>query len=707
MTNGRKWSGWCVAGMCGLVGSAQAAETVVKNLHVPHARVVTPAEGIAWPKGQALPVFSSPAKELDTIAVQDLSKDEQITFSALQGLVNRTRPEIFLLEQRSGEGPKTWPETAGLKLKEIGLMNKYELVEKHAKAATGVVLYDPAVSPHYRNIACSVASQKKALPVSVEVYGLMKEKGIRLKVVVDLTTLKATSPVEIYGHFHENYWKDSEKRLLVSARPDDRGGDFHHTRDIAAATGSAVLWLDSRIPAEKAMFGKFLADMKAGEAIVLGWYTTERSGITAVSEYGIGTLPADFYVSGSVYSGTDHHIKIPAVPKKPAVQNKVYVSLIISDGDNIQYTQHAMRQVWDRTANIRGKFPLSWTIAPGLVDIGPVIMNYYYTHATPNDCFVTGPSGMGYMMPVNTLGDVIDGKVEVPVGVYLKDPARMDGYARLTETYLQRSGLRVATIWDEATPMHRASYEKNCRTLYGMTVQNFRDMPSVKSSVENDRLPFDKLVIPYAGSYDHLHGSISRNISRWNGEKPLFISYQADIWGELKPDRLMKVHDDIMKEFPDKVEFVRADHYFNLRNEADGLPYNLCMNAATLAKSDASGPLEALTDGTPETVWSSSKSGNTRVGFDFGKSHRISRYVIRHAGSNGMDPSLNTRDGRVQVSEDGKSWKNIGLIKGNTLDVTDVDCSPVSARYFRYAITGAGKDGTGRIADVEVYGSRN
>ncbi|RYD19487.1 MAG: protein containing Coagulation factor 5/8 type, partial [Verrucomicrobiaceae bacterium] len=658
---------------------------------------------ISWPKGQALPIFATPAKEMDAIAVQDLSKDELITFSALQGLVNRTRPEIFLLERRSEEGEMTWPETAGFgKFNEIGLMNKFDLVKKHEKAVTGVVLYDPAVSPHYRNVACSVASQKKALPVTAEVFGQMKEKGIRLKVVEDLTTLKATSVVEIYTQFYNQWWKTAEKRLLVSANPGDRGGDFHHTRDIAAATGASMVWLDARIPEQRDMFRKFLGDMKAGDAVVLGWHPTERSGITCVSEFGIGTLPADFYVSGSVYSGTDHHIRIPAVPKMPALENKVYVSIIISDGDNIQYTQHAMRRVWDRTANIRGKFPLSWTIAPGLVDIGPVIMNYYYTHSTPNDCFVTGPSGMGYMMPVNTLEEP-----GAPIGEYLKDAARMDGYAKLTETYLQRSGIRVSTIWDDASPMHRASYEKNCRSLYGMTVQNFKDMPSVKGGVENNRLPFDKLVIPYAGSYDHIHGSLSRNISRWDGKEPIFISYQADIWNELKPDRLLQVHDDLMKQFPGKVEFVRADHYFNLHNEAKGLPYNLCMAASTTARSDAEGATEALTDGTPETVWTSSKSGNTWVGFDFGKSHRITRYVIRHAGSNGMDPALNTKDGRVQASEDGKTWKNIGLIKGNTLDVTDVDCAPVTARFFRYAITSPGNDGKARIADMEVYGSRN
>ena len=206
----------------------------------------------------------------------------------------------------------------------------------------------------------------------------MREAGIELQVAADLTKLKFTTPLEIYGHLYDTYWKKCEKRLIVSARPDGRGGDYHHTRDVAAAVGAAVVWLDNRIPEQRDMMRKFFGDMKAGEAIALGWYTSERSGITTASEFGIGTMPADFFMSGSVYSGTDHRIRIPAVPKMPELENKVHVALFISDGDNIQYTQHAMRQVWDRTESIRGRMPLNWTIAPGLVDIAPGIMNYYY-----------------------------------------------------------------------------------------------------------------------------------------------------------------------------------------------------------------------------------------------------------------------------------------------------------------------------------------
>lgn len=700
---------WAVVGM-GLfqTQACWGQSAVQKNRYAGYSQVANIAEGLSWPKGQALPTFATPASTLDSIMVQDLSKDELLTFSALQGRVNRKQPRILLLDGRSDEGPLTWAETATVNFNSRKLYDRnarYELLAKYAKELDGVVLYDPALSPHYRNLACTAASQINAVPVIAPVYDEMKKAGVHLKVAVDLTTLKLTSPVEIYGYMYEKYWPKSEKRVLVSAKPHDQkgGGDYHHTRDIAAATGAAVVWLDTLIPEEKDVLRKFFGDMKAGEAIALGWYSTERSGVTTAAEFGIGTLPADFYVSGSVYAGTDHKIMIPPVPKKPELENKVYVSIFISDGDNIQYTQHAMRKNWDRIAGSRGKVPLNWTIAPGLVDMGPGIMNYYYSTATPNDCFVTGPSGMGYMMPYNTLTEP-----GAPVGDYLKDPARMDGYARLTETYLQRSGLRVVTIWDDATPMQRKSYEKNCRNLYGATVQNFKDVPGVESSDENNRVRFDRLVIPYAGSYEHISGSLKKEIERWDGKSPLFLSYQVDVWGEMRAAKIIDLHDDMDKRFQGKVEFTRADHYFNLYNESKGLPFNIAMSSKISAKSGApDAELDVLTDGTPVTMWTSSNTGKQWVGFDLGVPYKVSRYVIRHAGDQGMNPSLNTRDYAVQASADGKTWKTIDLVKGNKANVTDIEVNAPGARYIKILIDNPGSDSKARIADVEIYGSKS
>jgi len=384
------------------------------------------------------------------------------------------------------------------------------------------------------------------------------------------------------------------------------------------------------------------------------------------------------------------------------LQSKVYVAVFISDGDNIQYTQNAMRKIWDRSASSRGKIPLNWTIAPGLVDIAPGILNYYYTTATSNDCFVTGPSGMGYCMPCNTLTEP-----GAAIGEYLSDPARMDGYARLTETYLQRSGLRVTTIWDDASPMQRKSYEKHGRNLYGMTVQNFKDVRSVAGSVENNRLRFDKLVIPYAGSYDHINGSLTHEIQRWDGKLPLFLSYQADVWGQMRPDRLVELHDKLSQQFPNKLEFVRADHYFNLYNEANGLPYNLCMSSTTAVRSgDSAASLDELTDGTSNTLWASLATGRQWLEFDFGKSYELTRYVIRHAGESGMGRNFNTRDYTVQASIDGKFWKSIDVFKGNHDNVTDVEFPALTARFLKITVNDGGADSTARIGDIEIYGSK-
>ncbi len=675
-----------------------------RNRYSAYPQVKNLDRGMAWPRGQALPVFASPAETLDAIEVQALTPDEQITFSALQGQVNREKPRIYLLDARSDQGRDTWAETSTMELasqKRYRREDRYELVARYAREVQGVVLYDPSKSVHYRNLAGTVAGIKRALPATTRVYKAMKEHGVRLKVAADLIKLPFTSPVEIYSFLYKKYWAKCEKRFIVSARPDTRGGDHHHTRDIAAACGAAVVWLDGRVPEERALLGRFFSGMKAGGAVVLGWYTTERSGITTASQFGIGTLPADHYMSATVYAGIDHRIRIPPVPKKPDLEKKVYVAIFISDGDNIQYTQRAMRRIWDRAASDRGRVPLNWTIAPGLVDIGPGILNYYYTTATPNDCFVAGPSGMGYLMPCNTLKEP-----GAPVQCFLEDRKRMAGYAKLTETYLQRSGLRVITIWDNATAMQRTSYEKHCRNLYGATVQNFRDVPSVEGSVEAGRVRFDRLVIPYVGTYRHIHRSLSREINSWDGKAPLFLAYQVSIWNEMKPARIVGLAEEINARFPGKVRFVRADHYFNLYNEAHGLPFNLAMSSKTkvTAGGGSENPRNVL-DGTPVTMWTASEKEDQWLTFDFGDTYRLSRYVIRHAWDGCMIRDKNISDYTVWAGTDGQTWKPIDVFRGNRERVTDVNLDSLSARYVKITVERAAETGAARIADVEFYGA--
>ena len=529
------------------------------------AAIARPPESLHWPEGQVLPHLAAPASTLETIEVGVLSHDEQLTFSAFVGHINRRQPRIALLNRRSEEGAETWFQTStiGLQLSppfDVGA--RYLPIAKFADEISGVVLYDPERNAHMRNLAATAAALQKALPVTKEVYAQLAECSVSLPVLEDLTSLTFDDPVETYQHLYDVYWPKCEKRFIVSARPEGRGGDFHHTRDLAAACGAAAVWFDCRVPRERQLFGKFLADMPAGNAVILGWHATERSGVTTATQYGIGTMPSDHFMNATVFSGGSHEIQIPPTPKTPPLENKLYVTIFVSDGDNIQYVQHAMRRKWDRSAHVRGQQPLNWTIAPGLVDIAPGILNYYYSTATPNDCFVCGPSGMGYTMPVNTLLEP-----GAPLGSTLDDKATMDAYAKLTSRYLQRAGLDVVTVWDDLTAMQRGSFAKNCPDLLGVTVQNFKDAPSVSSGVAESGLRFEKLIIPYAGSYDDLRSSIEAEHAQLDGKSPRFAAYQADIWSPLQPERLIELMNALERQHPE-IEFVRADHYFELQRKS-------------------------------------------------------------------------------------------------------------------------------------------
>jgi len=252
----------------------------------------------------------------------------------------------------------------------------------------------------------------------------------------------------------------------------------------------------------------------------------------------------------------------------------------------------------------------------------------------------------------------------------------------MTSRYLQRSGLRVMTIWDNATPMQRRAYETHCRSLYGATVQNFRDLPSVRSSIENKRLRFEKLVIPYTTTFEHLYRSLSREIQNKDPDQPLFLAYQVNIWKELKPKRLNQLASSIGQLYPDQVEFVRADHYFNLFNQANDLPYNLCLRALALQEGG-----DTLIDGSPDTSWQSEQP----MVIDLKKEASILR--IRLLVEKQISENL-----VLSVSSDAQKWHTIKWEKGQSESFLDIDLPPTKARYLKVMSPDQS------VSEIEVYG---
>lgn len=652
------------------------------------------AQELDWPQGRAIPRFARPAHSLDAIELQSLSDDQRITFSSLQGHVNAVQPRILLLDAKAGEGRDTWPDTASVKLgprKIYAAEQRYELLKKYRDCVRGIVLYDPARSTHYRNLAGTIAALEQALPVSLQVQQELREHDLDFTVLRDLSKLTMTSGPEIYQYLYDHEWHRCTKRLILSARP-GRRGDLDHTRDIATAAGAAVVWLDNRDPNERDLMRKFLADMPAGNAIVLGWYTSERSGITTASEFGLGTLPADYYVSGSVYAGGEPMIQIPPTPRRSPLQNKAYITLFISDGDNIQYNQHAMRQIWDQSQQDRKALPLNWTISPALVDIGPGLMNYYYSTSGPNDCFVTGPSGMGYAMPVNTLREP-----GASVGVHMVDSKKMEGYTQMTQRYLRRSGLRVVTVWDNLTDEHREIYARNCHDLLGATVQNFRDDPSVRSSVENERTRFERLIIPYCTTSEHLASSIRKELNQWDQTSPLFLAYQVNVWKELKPQRLVSLADQLSQEYDEKIAFVRADHYFNYRLQHDALPSNVTNLATTKIRSlEREVPhLNDLIDGSAATSVALPSGLSLGLELEFDSLQKLDR--ARIAGEQVDAASI-----QVMASSDYQNWKELPYPVDQSSNGQFTDWNAAPAKWLRISLTNPSEQAVA-VGEIEIF----
>lgn len=647
------------------------------------------ANELCWPEDRLLPSLLPPASKVISLdmSASRLSDEERVMFCTLQGIVNRTRPRI-LLYNHNEEPQKTWPDAHSLNPSPVS--TPYDMVKPFKDEIKGLVLYDKTKSEHYCNLAATIAGLDRLLPVTAEIKDKLTRNGIDLPVVTDLTQLTMTSATAIYTYLYDNYWSRCNHRLLISERP-----TIPYVHDIGAACGSACVWLDPRKREERVVLDKMLQDMKPGRDIVLGWYPEERSGVGEATKYGLSSVPADFFENTSIYSAVKKPIRISTVPKRPKLENKIYASVYISDGDNIQYCQHAMAKIFNQGG--RGKMAMNWTISPALVDFAPMMLNYYYSRATTNDCFVSGPSGLGYAMPFDAHNNCY----------YNESAETITPYVKLSQRYIEKAGLRVITIWDNISAEQRKVFAEHCPYLYGLTINDW-ERQAVSASTILRKLSIVPLSPCYANGVDVITDFFNRKIKDYKGTAPVFVTGQATVW-DAGPDKLIALNEKLDNLSPGNVKIVRADHWFSYYNEAHHMPFNLTMlEDMVLTASPGRSNTKNIADGSPSQVysWTSrSTDGTAWVQFDFKQEYKINRFVIRHAEAADLDPQLNNRDFTVETSLDGETWTTAATFTGNTAPVNDVTFTTVKARYVRVNFTKGGTDGYVRIADIEVYGS--
>src|SRR5262249_38430083 len=242
------------------------------------------------------------------------------------------------------------------------------------------------------NLATTMAGLKNGVVAAPSVAGNLMAAPYSLPVIADLRTNHFVDKMAVYQYELDHQSATATHRLICGLNPTIAGT----LRDYCIALGAMTVWLDPTNANEKTMLGNFLKLLEV-DSPYMGWWVNEPNGVSAASGYGVPVYAADFSQNLTVLGGAARGINVPKAPAKPTLQNKIYVAIFMSDGDNLQEDQHLVLTKWNDAG--RGKVPIGWTIDPALVDVAPTILNHYWSTATANDVMVSGPSGLGYTYP--------------------------------------------------------------------------------------------------------------------------------------------------------------------------------------------------------------------------------------------------------------------------------------------------------------------
>lgn len=355
---------------------------------------------------------------------------------SLQGLANRGAPRLYL------EYPKNWQweivhplrdfltKRHGIQWERTRTNDLDEALLHHARHTKGLVVWDKAVRTSLI-VAFTISGVEDLLVVNEDQLTLAAKHG--LSPVIDLRgKFTGQNDATIYQWAYDTYWKRCSRDYYVvlggHAGLEMQPGvaDFGVQQKAFFADLSA----NPQHPEELAQLKRNLSQQNPS-SVVLGWHSyakdTEGQHTTLTSSYGLimeglhnvpnVSFSSQIPLTADFKFTNNHNVARDAVltPK-----NKVYVCAVATDAMGIG--------AWTKPG--RGKIPYTWQVLVNWVWMNPPVLQYFYEDKSPNDYFIGGLSGPGYMYPKAIPAD--------------KFPALMS----VARTRLKELDLRVMEIMD-------------------------------------------------------------------------------------------------------------------------------------------------------------------------------------------------------------------------------------------------------------------
>ncbi len=345
----------------------------------------------------------TPGKVPRRLVVADVSAashDTGTLLVALQGLVNRKGPRLYLINKTNpGRYDEMWLKYMQEKRytgPEELLKDPLEALQRFRADFRGLIVWDPEM-PGSVNAAWMLAGLEDALPASPS----LAEK-LKLPIVEDLRG-RWKRNVDACRYVFDKYWPRMSHHLLAWEYPLTTSLS---SRDVMVQQKVFLFWVSAPTDREKgadpAAEMEFVEELLAktpGNVPVMGWpmYVTkgieEYSAVRLLSEYGKWVPGTGFSSNVTVLSAIEppagtfrQRFRTQPPPAPKLDRQKVYITTNIMDsGDSHWYWQFYQRGIWADPA--RGAIPIGYAMNMTLVDAMPLVAQWYYEHATPNDSF--------------------------------------------------------------------------------------------------------------------------------------------------------------------------------------------------------------------------------------------------------------------------------------------------------------------------------
>jgi len=241
--------------------------------------------GINWSADRLLPAFQTP-KHLTIYDVRGASNEVQLSAATMAGLINRPEPMVyqiitnedaFWLKELLGGIPQESSPTSGDGVLE-GMLIPFR------SSIQGMIIYDPNFIDSI-NIATTIAGQNNCIVVS-PAQAADLQGPYNLPVHTDLRNQHWSSRSHAYDWARQNLLSGASSHAVAGLNPMTAA-----LRSFLVANRIFVYWLDSST-AEQSLVEQ-IYKVFPPEAVHLGWFIDEPSGVKLTSNAALPVLDTD------------------------------------------------------------------------------------------------------------------------------------------------------------------------------------------------------------------------------------------------------------------------------------------------------------------------------------------------------------------------------------------------------------------------------